>query len=337
MPTRCYTFHEDCALEARQVDISGRNSVRIQYLLAGSAILLAAGTAEAESIRLMTGPQGGSWYPLGGAIKNIVESNVEGSSVQVLPGAGIANVKGVQAGKADVGFANSVSTVDGVNGNPPFDEPADNVCNVATLYPQYFQVIVLADSGLETPADFNGKRLAAQPKGNTGEAITRHLLEAYGFSYDTMANVNFGSYTDSVSMMKDGNADIFTLGTTVPAGSVMDLAAARDIRVVPVGDDGLAAMQKLNPGYQRIMVKAGSYPGQEEDVPTIGYATHVIARCDLDAGFVHDMLAQLHANVPELAAIAKAVGGATAESMAAETGVPLHEGARKFYEEQGVL
>ena len=94
----------------------------------------------------MTGPQGGSWYPLGGAIQNIIEKNVPGSNVQVRPGAGISNVKGVQAGKADLGFGNAVSTVDGVNGRAPFEGKADNVCQLATLYFQYFHMVALADA-----------------------------------------------------------------------------------------------------------------------------------------------------------------------------------------------
>lgn len=303
----------------------------------GVATVALAGGASAEPIRLMTGPQGGSWYPLGGAIQNIVESNVDGASVQVLPGAGIANVKAVEAGKAHMGFANSVSTVDAINGKPPFDEPYKNVCNVATLYPQYFQIAVRKDSGIDTPADFKGRAGAIQPVGNTGEAITKHLLQAYGLSYDDLSRANFGSYTDSVALMKDGNADFFTLGTTVPAGAIMDLASARDIKMVPIPDDGLAKMQEINPGYKRIFIKAGSYPGQDEDVPTIGYATHIIAQCSLDADVVYNVLKSITANKADLEAIAKAMKATTLEVMASDNGVPLHPGAEKFFKDQGVM
>ncbi|MEO1090532.1 MAG: TAXI family TRAP transporter solute-binding subunit [Pseudomonadota bacterium] len=302
-----------------------------------AAMLFAASpVVAADQLTLMTGPQGGSWYPLGGAIKNLAEENL-GVGVQVVPGGGIANVKGVQTGRADIGFANSVSTVEAIEGKGAFEgEAADNVCNVATLYPQYFQVVVSAD-GPATPADFDGLSLAAQARGNTGEAITAHLLEAYGMSYDDMRRVNYGSYTDSVALMKDGNADIFTLGTTVPAGAIMDLASARDIRLVPIDDDGLERMKAINPGYQRIMIPAGSYPGQDADVPTIGYSTHIVARCDLDADVVHGLLTQITDNVDTLGAIAKAAGSATPASMAVETGVPLHAGAERFYAEQGAM
>ncbi len=292
-----------------------------------------AGPAAADDLKLMTGPQGGSWYPLGGAIKNLVETAVPGSSVQVLPGGGIANVKAVETGKAQLGFANSVSTVDAIHGKPPFDAKAGNVCNVATLYPQYFQVVTLAKDGMASPADFKGKSLAAQKKGNTGEAITEHLLKAYGLSYDDMARVNYGSYTDSVSLMKDGNAHVFTLGTTVPAGAIMDLASARDVKLIDIPDDGLKRMQEINPGYSRIVIKAGSYPKQDKDVSTIGYATHVIAQCSLDEDLVYNVLKAMHGGLDDMAAIAGAMKGVTPAMMGVDVGVPMHKGAQKFYAE----
>jgi hypothetical protein len=309
--------------------------VKTSIAIAAVIAVGAAAPASAETIRLMTGPQGGSWYPLGGAIQNIVENNVDGVSVQVLPGAGIANVKAVEAGKAHMGFANSVSTVDAINGNAPFEAEADDVCNIATLYPQYFQVVALADAGIDSPADLAGKAAAIQPKGNTGEAITAHLLKSQGLAYDDLPRVNHGSYTDSVSLMKDGNAEFFTLGTTVPAGAVMDLASARDIKLVPIEGEHLAKMQDLNPGYKPIVIPAGSYPGQDEDVNTIGYATHVIASCSLDADLVYNVLSAMYENRDDLAAIAAAMKGITPADMARDIGVPMHEGAERFYAEHG--
>mgnify|MGYP006188269773 CR=1 FL=1 len=42
-------------------------------------------SAQAADLKLMTGPQGGSWYPLGGAIQNIMQNSMDGVSVTVLP------------------------------------------------------------------------------------------------------------------------------------------------------------------------------------------------------------------------------------------------------------
>ncbi len=301
------------------------------------AVALGSAAAAADNLRLMTGPQGGSWYPMGGAIKNVVEAALPETTLQVMPGAGIANVKAVQAGKADVAFANSVSTVDAINGKPPFEDKADNVCNLATLYPQYFQIVTTADSGIESLDQLKGHGLTTQPTGNTGEAITAHLVQAEGLSYDDLDGVDFVSYNDSVSLLKDGNSEVFTLGTTVPASAIMDLASARDIKLLPVDDALLAKMQELNPGYKRIEIPAGSYPGQDAAVPTIGYATHLIARCDLPDATVTGMLEQIVDHQQDLAAVAKAIGSTTPEQMGADIGVPMHPAAAKFWKDKGAM
>lgn len=287
-----------------------------------------------ERIKFVTGPQGGSWYPLGGAIKNLIENRLEGVSVQVLPGAGIANVKAVESGQAQIGLANSVSTVDAIDGRPPFTEKATHVCNVATLYPQFFQVVTLPEAEIRSPADLKGKALAGQQKGNTAEAITGHMLQAYGIGFDDLSRVSYGSYTDSVTLMKDGNAQFFTLGTTIPAGAVMDLASAREIRLMPIPDDGLKSMQQFNPGYMRGIIPKGTYPKQTQDIPTVEYATHFIARCELEDQFIYDILDSIYGGIANLTSIAKAIKGATPETMGKDIGVPLHPGAARWYKEK---
>ena len=307
----------------------------MRTLMMTAAVVALAVPAAAQNLRLMTGPQGGSWYPLGGALQGMAEPL--GVQVQVLPGGGVANVQGVQNGDADLGFANSISTVDAVEGREPFDGPADNVCNLATLYPQYFQIVVGADSGIDAPGDFAGKRMATQPVGNTAEQVTRAVLEAAGLTYEDMEAVDYVSYSDGVALMQDDNSDVFTLGTTIPASAIMDLANSQDIKLVGLDQATIDRMrEEINPGYAGVTIPAGTYPGQDEDVTAVGYATHVVARCDLDPEVVEGLLGQMWENRQDMAAIAAAMEGITLEDMAQDVGVPMHEGARSFYEAQGV-
>jgi TRAP transporter TAXI family solute receptor len=301
-----------------------------------AAVLLSA-PAAAQLIRLMSGPQGGSWYPLAGAIQGIVEKNVPGTSVQVAPGAGISNVLGVQNNKAEMGFGNSVSTFDGVHGNEPFKQKTDNVCHIATLYFQYFHFVALADAGIRTVADAKGKILTTQQKGNTGEQMTRDVLKVYGLDYGKLRKVNFGSYTDSVGQLKDGHAQVFTLITTVPASAVMDIGSARKINVIQVPDDKLRALQKINKGYDKRVIKAGSYPGQDKDVQTIGTWTHLMMRCSTPEDLVYRVTKALAQNTEALGNVVAAVKGLTPKELAIDVGVPYHPGARRFYREAKVL
>jgi hypothetical protein len=225
--------HQQSGIHTNQIgEVMKASRIASTLGLVFAAALTAS--ASAQQLKMMTGPQGGSWYPLGGAIQGIIEKNVPGTTVQVLPGAGISNVKGVQAGKADLGFGNAVSSVDGVNGTTPFDAKTDNVCQLATLYFQYFHMVALADAGVKSVGDAKGKALTTQQKGNTGEQMTRHVLQVYGLDYGKMSKVNFGSYTDSVSQLKDGHAQIFTLITTVPASSAPGRISSRAASCRPI-------------------------------------------------------------------------------------------------------
>lgn len=309
--------------------------VRKLTILAGvAAAALAMSPAKAETLRLMTGPQGGVWVPLGGTLKDLWEKQMPGVSVQSLPGAGIANVRGVEEGKAEIGFGNSISTVDAILGNEPFKAKHTNVCNLATLYPQYFQAVVLADSGIKSLKDLKGKTITTQPRGNTAEMITQHVLKVNGLSYSDM-KVSFVSYTDAVSQMQDGHAQAFFLGTTIPSGAVMDLASARNITLVDMAAN-LNDMKKINPGYTLETIKAGTYPKQDKDVKVIGYATHLVASCKLPEERIYGMVKAMATNIPSMVAVVKAIDGLTVKAMAADIGVPFHPGAKKYYREAGL-
>jgi TRAP transporter TAXI family solute receptor len=288
----------------------------------------------AADMKMMTGPQGGSWIPLGGQLKDMWEKAIPGLEVQAVPGAGIANVRGVDEGKADVGFGNSISTVDGLAGRAPYPKATTNVCNLATLYPQYYQLVANADAGVGKIADLKGKSITTQQRGNTGELITRQLLEVNGIKYSDV-KVSFVGYTDSVNQMKDGHAAAFGLGTQIPAGSIMDLAAARDIKMIDQSDsyDG---MKKLNSGYTLGTVPKGTYPKQDNDVKVIAYATHLVVSCKLPEDEVYTMTKTLAANVKTMATVAKAMETLTPAGMAEDIGVPFHPGAAKFYKEAGI-
>ena len=313
--------------------------MRISRLIAAACIGAAfALPAQAQQVTFMTGPQGGSWIPLGGALKGLWEKEITGLQIQQTPGAGIANVRGVDEGKAQIGIANSATTVDGIEGRKPYPHKATHVCQVANLYPQYFQVVALADSKINSFKDLKGKVLVTQPKGNTAEILTSIVLQLNGMSYESLSKVNFqAGYTDAVSLMKDGHAQVFTLGTTAPASAVMDLASARDVHLVPVDDHTMGALKKMNPGYNRLIIKAGTYPKQDKDVAVIGYSTHIIARCDLPEDVVYKMTKTMATHVSDMAAVVKAINGVTAKDMAIDIGVPFHKGAAKYYREAGAL
>ena len=258
----------------------------IGFIICLMSPFLAFGQQKVD-LKLMTGPMGGSWYPLGGAIADAIQKEIPGVTMSVAPGGGIANVEGVELGKCDIGFSNSSSAVDGLYGRPPFKKKMENMRQLANLYPQYFQMVVREDSGIKSVADLKGKSIAPGPKGHTGELLAQQVFEVYGLSYKDMAKIHHVQYSDSVSLMKDGHAHAFILGTTIPASSILDLAADRKIRLLSLPDDKIKALQKLNAGYLKRVIPKGTYPGVDYDVPGVGYFTHLVISAKLPDDLVY--------------------------------------------------
>ena len=216
-------------------------------------------------------------------------------------------------------------------GNAPFNKPHKKVCNIATLYPQYFQVVVPANAGINSIKDLKGKAVATQPRGNTAEIITQHILKVNGLSYNDVK-------PSFISLHRRRRADEGQQRPGLHARHHDPVRrrdgprlGARHQAARPLRQ--LDAMKKINPGYTLVTVPKGTYPKQDQDVKVIGYATHIVASCELPEDRVYAMTKAMADNVSSMAATNKAMERLTPQDMAEDIGVPFHPGAAKFYKE----
>lgn len=314
-----------------------KTSLSFAAIAVAGAIGLASPQAAAEDFIFMTGPAGGSWYPLGGAIKNILEKEVEGLNVTIRPGAGLINLKGVSGGKAHMGWSLVMSAVDAANGQEPFKEKLPDICNLGSFYDNYMQV-TSTDPSLKSVADLKGKNIVTLPRGNTTELGARALLKSAGLSYEDMGKVNFASISDGVNMMKDGQVDAMFTITSVPNGSLLDLTNSRKINFLPITDDQFKKMKAMNAGWGRLTIPANAYPNQEKPVLIAGFPAHLILNCkSVSEDTAYKVTKALIKRGQELSAIVKPLGKLTAKQMAVDIGVPFHPGSIKAYKEAGAL
>ena len=285
----------------------------------------------------MTGPMGGSWYPLGGAIGEAIQKEIPGITVSVMPGGGVANVEAVELGKCDLGFSNSSSAVDGLNGRPPFKKKMENVRQLANLYAQYFQMVVVDSSKIKSVADFKGKIIATTPKAIPAPFCPSRFCRFTACPLKTWPKSILSGYSDAVALMKDGHADIYTPGTTIPASSIIDLAADRKIRLLPLPDDKIKALQKINAGYLKRTIPR--VPIRAWIMMSRGLATLPIwssAQNFPMTWFIKSPRPSCK-NLPRFADVVKDMKGVTPKDLALDIGIPFHPGALKYYKEAGVL
>ena len=292
-----------------------------------------------QNLNIASGKAGGTWYPMGGAIADIIQNSLEGYNMAVMQGTGDANIMGVNAKMYTLGICFSFANADAAKGLAQFKKPMTNIAGLAALYASPLQIVVRGDSDIKTIDDLKGKRIAPGLKGTSGEVLMRNILQVHGMSYKDMDKVEHLAYADAAMQMKDGHIDAFMPFTTVPAPVIQDIAVtiSGGVRILSLTPDKFAELKKINDGYSEYIIKGGSYKGQDTDVLCVGSNNVVICQKDLPEKLVYDMTKALVDNKAKLTEVHKVVKTWTPEYAAKDLGVPLHPGALKLYKEIGAI
>ena len=305
------------------------------------AVATATGAAQAETfVRMVSGPSGGSWYPLGAKIMQVLDEKVDGISTSNTSGGGISNVLAVNGGDAEIGWSYAHTSYNGYVGKGKFSKAQPDVRHFATLYPAMFQVAVPKDSSIKTFADMKAANISPGKAKWTGTAFAESILKSYGISFDDIkkngGTVNHVSYTESVALMKDGHIDVFMAATSMPQASFLELEHSPGIRFIGMSATKLDEIIKANPGYIPGMMPKGVYESLGEDLHTLGIVTNMVVHKDLSDDLVYNMCKVFwanHASFVEVKGVWKSVKVENALNGAA---IPIHPGAKKCYDELGV-
>lgn len=311
------------------------------FILCFGTGMAAEWKADKKFLKMVSGPEGGSWYPLGSGMMRLVEANIKGVSTSNGPGGGVGNCKVVQRGDADLGWSYSHTAFDGYNGRDPFKRKLKNIRYLASLYPGVFQVAVPRKSKIYSYSDLADKRIVPGKVGFSGEVFTKSILGAYGITYDSIKKkggiVNFVGYADAAALMKDGHLDAAMFVTSCPQATIIDLNFRPGVRLLSVDKEHMKKILKEYPGYMETVVPKGAYKGVTEDIPTVGTVTSLVCSAKLSDEMVYRITKAIFENLPELAKIKKkAIAEVSLENGLRGCKIPIHPGAKRYYDEHGV-
>ena len=318
-----------------------RRSALLAGGAAAAALMLPTGRASARTfLNIATAGATSSVYPVGVAMAEIFEETLDDVSVSaVTTGGTVDNMNQIGSGDADIAFANSGVANNAYEGAGAFEGNA--VTNLRGLFAsatQYVQVVARADAGVASIADLAGKRFVPGGAGSGTERVSREVLAAHGLSYDDGGQVDadFVGYGEAAEMLRNGQTDAALFTGALPLGAVLDVTTSADLVFVPIQGDAASQLEADVPAYYRSELPGGTYRGQDGPVPTISYATIVVARDTLDAAMAEAMLGAVFANQPRLAAAHASMAPLTMESAARGMTVPWHPGAESFFTAQGI-
>ncbi|MGE5588081.1 MAG: TAXI family TRAP transporter solute-binding subunit [Clostridia bacterium] len=305
-------------------------------------VLAIASTSFAAVAQLVmaTGGTAGTYYPLGGAMAQLISEKVKGVNITVQStGASIANLRMIHSREVDLALVQTDTADYAWNGTEFFEKDGKmrSFGVVASLYPELIQIVASADSGINSVADLKGKRVSVGAPGSGTEANARQILEAYGLSYKDLAQVQYLSFAESAEAFKDKHIDAFFVTAGIPNAGIQDVATQHKIKIVEVPDDMYKKLHDKYGFYGQAVIPAGTYINQTKDAKTVAVQAMLIVRSDLDAGLVYEMTRALFENLPELAmAHAKGKEISLAGALAGVS-TPLHPGTEKYFKEKGII
>lgn len=321
-------------------------SILLSILLIGSVFLAACGQqgdtgggaqGGRQDLSLATGSTGGTYYPLGGAIANVWNKNVKGVNVTAqATGASVENLALLARGEADLAMAVNMTADDAYNGRGDFEgQKVTNFGAIGVVYPEVVQIVVAKDSDIQTIADLKGKRVAVGPQGSGTVNTTRHILEAYGLTFDDIQPF-YDGFGDAATKFKDGQIDAAFGLLSLPASNIEDITTAKEVRVLAVDNEAMKKLQEKYPFYQPLTIPGGTYKGQDEDVQTATLKAVMYAKSDLSEDLVYNLTKTMYEKQPDIASAHQA--GKQIDLQKALEGVttPIHPGAKKYFEEKGI-
>ncbi len=310
-------------------------------LAAAAALTLAAAVAAAAQLRLSiaTGGTGGVYYPLGGALANVLSKNIPGvEATAEVTSASVDNIKLVGAGKVDVAFTLADTAADGFNGVGKFKEKVP-VRTVAVLYANKSQWVTVEGTGVERIQDLKGRRIGTGAPGSGTETIALRILEAYGIDPDKDVKREKLSVAESVNALKDRKIDAFFWSGGVPTAAVTDLAATpgMKIKLLDHADAIPAMVKKYGPLYVKGTIPAGSYPGQAKDAHVADVWNLLVVNENMDEKLAHDIAKAVFEKKADLAAVhAEGKNIELARQYEVGSPVPFHPGAEWYLAEKGL-
>ena len=304
-----------------------------------TSMFLGPASAAEKRLVIATASTGGTWYPLGGGVANIISKYVPNVTASAKPsGASVENIRNVGTGRVDLAIVMPDAAYFAFRGEANFkaDKKYDNLRALFATYPIEANFYTVESTGIKKFSDLKGKKVAVGAAGSGTEIFNRMVLELYGITYDHI-KPQFLSAPEATQALKDGTVDaaMYLLGTPAPA--IMELATQRKVVFISMEPEKVKAFCEKYPFYSPATVKAGTYKDQTHDFHTVSYYGIFICNKDMDERLAYDIVKAVFDHKEELDQIHVAFKDIRLENAAKSVAIPFHPGAEKFLKEKGVI
>ncbi len=309
-----------------------------------TAALVAALTVPAfaaEFITIGTGSVTGTYYPTGGAVCRLVNKYKKETKIRCSvesTGGSEYNINTIKNGELDFGIAQSDVVYNMHNGLKKYKgKPVKKLRAVMAIYPELFTLVTRKSSNINDIRDIKGKKINVGNPGS-GHASTAATLFPYlNLSKDDLAFAGVLKAGESPDALRDNKIDGYFYMVGHPTANIKDASNSVEISIAPVVGPEVDKMIKDNPYFAKADVPAGIYKGIDKAVPTFGVKAVLVTSTDVSDKAVYAVVKAILENFDKFKKLHPAYANITKESLLDGLSAPLHEGAKKYFKEAGLL
>ena len=316
-----------------------------KLIAAGLAVATLATAALAQQrlfFGIATGGTGGTYYPLGGMLAQLIshKATVDGKKISATAeaaGASVGNAKLLGNKEIESAFVAADILDAAYNGTGQFDKaPLKNLRALGALYPETVQLITRADFNINSVRDLKGKSISSGAPGSGQYQLLTDLLKVHGM---TRADIkeDLSSFTQAVDKIKDGNLQATLITAGVPTSAVTDFAQSHALKVIPLSGPEIAELQRQQPYYAKVPLPANTYKGQTAAVDTLAVMAVWTAHDGVPDNVAYEVTKALYENTAIMGQVHAQGKNITLATATAVGTAPLHPGALKYFKEKGIV
>ncbi len=283
-----------------------------------------------ERLAWHAGGTEGTYYPLSGEMKSIVEEHTPHVLQVQATGASVENVGSLDDGSADFALIQNDVAFFAFNGTglEEFEgDPIESIRGVATLYPETIHIITRPEAEVETLEDLEGSPVNTGDLGSGTQVNALQILDTVGLTTDDFSEQNTGFGT-AADQLRDGDVDAAFIVGGWPVGAVEDLSQTVDIEILNIDAETREALLDAAEWFAEDTIPGGTYDGVDDDVDTVSVQAMIATHEGVDDGIVEEVTAALFDNADDFS-----IKGEFIDVDSAQDGmsIELHPGAEAYF------
>src|SRR6478752_3987140 len=245
-----------------------KTAAMLAITLSAGLALAGVSHAQQKTMAIGTGGTGGVYYPLGGAVANVLSKNLPNvQATAEVTGGSVDNLKLIGAGKSELAFTMADAALDALQGQDKFKSGKLPLQALLVVYPNRMHVVTVEGTGINSMADLKGKRVSTGSPGSATEVMAFRVIEAAGLDKDKDMRRERLGVAESVDAIKDRKIDAFFWVGGLPTAAVTDLANTPGVKIKMIDhSDVVAAMNKKYGNlYVKDVIGKDVYRGMDRD------------------------------------------------------------------------